>query len=150
MSKIIKYTLPIALVLFAQGNPRPLSAAVQVVRIYIEPQQGFDSYIAAAIVKKKVPVVVTQNREDADYVLTSVVETHQESTGSKVARCLFLYCAGMDGNQTATVQLVNAKKEVAWAYNVKKAGAKNFQSSSEAIAKHLKKFFEEQQRAKPR
>jgi hypothetical protein len=117
-------------------------AATATVKIFIEPQEGFDSYISAAIVKKKVPAIVTQNRADADFVLTSVVTTHQESTGSKIARCLFVYCAGIDGNQTATVQLVNPKKEVAWAYNVKKGGAKNFQSSSEAIAKHLKNFLE--------
>jgi hypothetical protein len=113
-------------------------------RIFIEPQDGFDSYISAAIVKKHVPAVATTNRDEATFVLTSVVQSKEESTGGKIARCLFAYCIGMEGTQTATVQLVNAKtKEVSWAYNVRKASSGAFQSTAEAIAKHLKKFLEE-------
>jgi hypothetical protein len=113
-------------------------------RIYIEPQKGFESYIAAAIVKKHVPAVVTQNKDEAMFQLTSNVEAKEESTGSKIARCLFLYCAGMAGTQTATVQLINSKtQEVAWAYNVLKGNARAYQSTAEAVAKHLKKFLEE-------
>ena len=135
---VTTFTL-LLLVAFASD---PAFGATATVKIFIEPQEGFDSYIAAGIVKKKVPAIITQNREEADFILSSVVLTNQESTGSKIARCLFAYCAGINGTQTATVQLVNLKKEVAWAYNVKKQGAKNFQSSSEAIAKHLKRFLE--------
>jgi hypothetical protein len=112
-------------------------------RIFIAPQDGFESYISAAIVKKHVPVVVTQDETQAQFVLTSAVLAKEESTGSKVARCLFAYCAGIQGTQTATVQLVNAQThEVAWAYNVRKASATAYQSSAEAIAKHLKQYFE--------
>jgi hypothetical protein len=112
-------------------------------RIYIEVQNGFESYISAAIVKKRVPAVVTQNREDAAYVLSSAVQTKEESGASKVARCLFLYCAGIQGTQTATVQLINSRtQEVAWAYNVQKGSAAAYQSTAEAIAKHLKEFLE--------
>ena len=113
-------------------------------RIFIPAQEGFESYLAAAIVKKHVPAVVTHDQDQARFILKSVVISKEESTGSKVARCLFAYCAGIAGTQTATVQLVNAKtQEVAWAYNVKKGGASNYQSSSEAVAKHLKKFLEQ-------
>lgn len=119
--------------LFAQGAPR----------IYVEEQDGFESYITAAIVKKRVPAVVTRNKEEAHFHLTSAVTTKEESAGSKVARCLFMYCAGMEGSQTATVQLINAStQEVAWAYNVRKGSAKAYQSSAEAIAKHLKRFLQ--------
>lgn len=113
-------------------------------RIYIQPQEGFESYIAAAIVKKHVPAVVTENKGEAEYLLTSAVIAKEESAGSKVARCLFMYCAGAEGSQTATVQLVNIRTQnVAWAYNVRKGSAKAYQSSAEAIAKHLKQFLEE-------
>jgi len=126
----------------------PLAAAKHVessdsVKIYIEPQDGFDSYIAAAIIKKHVPATITQNRAEAKYVLTSAVLSKEESTGSKIIRCLTAYCIGIDGRNTATVQLLNDKKEVSWAYNVRKGGASNYQSSAEAIAKHLKSFLEE-------
>src|SRR5271165_742715 len=113
-------------------------------RIYVEPQNGFESYLSAAIVKKHVPAVVTQDRDGAAFILTSAVLAKEESTGSKVARCLFAYCAGIQGTQTATVQLVNIKtKEVAWAYNVRKGSASAYQSTAEAAAKHLKKYLED-------
>ena len=112
-------------------------------RVYVQPQNGFESYLAAAIVKKHVPAVVTEDKTQAEYVLTSVVQAKEESTGSKVARCLFAYCAGMEGTQTATVQLVSVKtQEVVWAYNVRKGSAKAYQSTAEAVAKHLKQFLE--------
>ena len=111
-------------------------------RIFIEPQNGFESFISAAIVKKHVPVVVTENRESASFVLSSHVQEKTESTGSKVARCLFMYCAGIEGMQNATVQLVNAQHEVSWAYNVRKGSASAYQSTAEAIAKHLKEYLE--------
>lgn len=111
--------------------------------VYVQPGDGFDSYITAAIVKKKVPIRVTQSKEDATYVLTDQVEQKEESGASKIARCLFAYCIGIEGTQTATVRLVNSKTgEVVWAYNVRKQGSKNFQSSAEAIAKHLKRYME--------
>ena len=110
-------------------------------KIFIEPQDGFESYISAALVKKQTPVIVTAKKEDARFILTSAVETKEESTGSKITRCLFAYCAGMEGSQTATVRLISATtQEVVWAYNVKKGGAKNYQSTSEAVAVHLKDF----------
>lgn len=113
-------------------------------RIYIPPQAGFESYISAAIIKKHVPAVVTQDEDEAQFVLTSTVDSKHESTGSIVARCMFLYCSGITGTQTATVQLVNAKThEVAWAYNVRKGAAEAYQSTAEAIAKHLKQFLEQ-------
>ena len=111
-------------------------------KIFIQPQEGFDSYISAAIIKKHVPAIVTQNKDDAQFVLTSAVQSKEESAGSKIARCLFMYCAGVAGSQTATVQLVNSNGEVAWAYNVRKGDAHAYQSTAEAIAKHLKEFLE--------
>jgi hypothetical protein len=119
-----------------------LAAEPAPMKIYIEPQDGFESYISAAIVRKQAPVVVTTNRGDAVYMLTSSVKEQKESTGGKIARCAFAYCAGINGTQTATVQLVNADGVVLWAYNVRKSGAASYQSSAEAIAKHLKEFLE--------
>ena len=56
---------------------------------------------------------------------------------------LFAYCAGIEGSQTASVSLIDAKtKAVVWAYNVHKGGSSNFQSSAEACAKHLKNWLE--------
>ena len=95
------------------------------------------------MLKKRVPAVVTQNKDEAALVLTTAVDSREESGGSKIARCLFLYCAGIQGTQTATVQLVNSNtQEVEWAYNVKKGSASAYPSTAEAIAKHLREFLE--------
>ena len=136
------FSIAVAVVaFFALGQPAPMQAQALAPRIYIAPQEGFESYISAAIIKKQVPAVVTQNKTEAQFLLTSSVLSKEETTGSKIARCLFMYCAGVQGNQTATVQLVNAKTgEVAWAYNVRKGGAQAYQSTAESIAKHLKQF----------
>jgi hypothetical protein len=125
---------------FAANRPTTVDSSP---RIYIEPQNGFELYISAAIIKKHVPAVVTQNKDEATFFITSAVESKEESAGSKLTRCLFLYCAGIQGNQTATVQLVNSTtQEVQWAYNVRKGSASAYQSTAEAIAKHLKEFLE--------
>src|SRR5262249_61758581 len=74
--------------------------------VYIEPQQGFETYLAAAMSKKNVPVDVVTDPAKATYVLkTAPVEIQKESTGGKVVRCLFAYCAGIEDKGTVSVQL---------------------------------------------
>jgi len=111
--------------------------------MYIEPQNGFETYIAAAMTKKNVPIHITDDKNLATYVLRSTEEAKPESTGGKVVRCLFAYCAGIEGTSTASVELVNRETgDVVWGYEVKKAGASNHQSKAEAIAKHPKGWLE--------
>jgi hypothetical protein len=113
-------------------------------KIYIAPQGGFESYLAGAFTKKNVPAQMIQTEEGADYILSPApVEQKPESAGGKIARCLFAYCAGIEGSQTASVSLIDARtKAVVWAYNFHKGGSSNFQSSAEACAKHLKNWLE--------
>jgi hypothetical protein len=112
--------------------------------VYLEPQQGFETYIAAAIAKKGVPVDVVAEKSKATYILRSApVEVKSESTGGKVARCLFAYCAGIEDKSNVSVQLIEAgSTKMVWAYSVNKqrGGGKNEQAMAEAIAKHLKEF----------
>jgi len=115
----------------------PVGAIGSGMKIYIQPQNGFESYISAAFFKKHVPATITQNQEEAQFTLTSVVLAREESGLGKIARCAFLYCIGIEGIQTATVELISPAKEVVWAYNVRKSGAHSYQSTAEAIAKHL-------------
>jgi len=113
-------------------------------KIYIAPQSGYESYLAGAFTKKSVPAQMVQDPEGEDYILSPApVQQKPESAGAKIARCLFAYCAGIEGSQTASVTLIDAKtKAVVWAYNVRKGGSNNFQSSAEACAKHLKHWLE--------
>jgi len=113
--------------------------------VYIEPQNGFETYIAAAITKKNVPADVVTDRAKATYVLKAApVEIKQESTGGKIARCLFAYCAGIEDKGSVSVQLIEtSSSKMLWAYSVNKqrGGSKNQQSMAEAVAKHMKEYF---------
>ena len=110
--------------------------------IFIAAQPGFETALTAAFTKKQVPALVTVDKAHALYSLEAAdVFAHQESAGSKVARCLFLDCIGMEGTASTSVRLVrNADGVVVWAYQVRKAngGPAGIQSLSEATAKHLK------------
>jgi hypothetical protein len=114
--------------------------------VFIEPQQGFETYLAAAVSKKNVPVDVVADQTKATYVLRAApVEVKAESTGGKIARCLFAYCAGIEDKGNVSVQLIDANStKTLWAYSVNKqrGGGKNSQSMAEAVAKHLKDFIE--------
>jgi hypothetical protein len=114
--------------------------------VYIEPQQGFETYLAAAMSKKNVPVDVVTDQTKATYVLKSApVEVKSESTGGKIARCLFAYCAGIEDKGNVSVQLIETSStKMLWAYSVNKqrGGGKNQQSMAEAVAKHFKEFLE--------
>ena len=111
--------------------------------LYITPtEDSFEVYITAAMTKKKVPVTVTKKAENADLVLTTTgVEIQKQSTGSKVARCLFMYCGGIEDRGTTSVEVTHGET-VVWSYSVNKGrGQKNRQSLAEAIAKHFKEDF---------
>src|SRR6266536_4714566 len=112
--------------------------------VYLEPQQGFETYIAASIAKKGVPIDVVTDKARAIYILRSARgEMKSESTGGKIARCLFAYCAGIEDKGNVSVQLIDVSStKMVWAYSVnkQKGGSKNQQSMAEAIAKHFKEF----------
>ncbi len=121
-------------VLAAQNNPTPAT-------IFVQPtDDGFQTYIVAAIVKKGVPVNVVDREDLATLALSAArVEVHQESTGSKVLKCLFAYCADIADNASTSVQLVDREGHIVWSYAVNKGrGAKNRQSMAEAISVSLK------------
>lgn len=114
--------------------------------IFITPtDDNFEVYLSAAMMKKGVPVTIRTKPDGADLVLqASEVEIQKQSTGSKVARCLFAYCAGMEDRGVTSVQLLKGDT-VAWSYSVNKGrGQKNRQSLAEAIAKHLKSDYFDQ------
>jgi hypothetical protein len=121
--------------------PAGVSAQVNLPSLHITPMDdGFEVYLSAAMHKKEVPVRVMTNAEGADYVLkVAQIEVSKESTGGKIARCLFAYCAGISDKASTSVTLVSSAGEIVWSYSVNKGrGEKNRQSMAEAIAKHLK------------
>jgi len=95
----------------------------------------FGSALAAALVKKAVPVVVVTDKTKANWTIKSVSSQKEDSTGTKVAKLAF----GMGGGFTkfeGTIQVEDIESSaIVFAYNVKKG---NFQSAAEAFAKHFK------------
>jgi hypothetical protein len=109
--------------------------------LFISPMEdGFEVYLSAAMHKKSVPVRVMTVEEGTAYTLkVAQIEVTKESTGGKIARCLFAYCAGISDKASTSVTLVSRSGEIVWSYSVNKGrGEKNRQSMAEAIAKHLK------------
>ena len=111
--------------------------------IYITPtSDGFEVYLAAALVKKGVPVRVLDHQDGATYTLRAAqVSTTEVGGGTKLLNCLLSYCEGNAAKGNTSVQLVE-EGVIKWSYSVNKArGEKNRQSMAEAIAKHLKSEF---------
>jgi hypothetical protein len=109
--------------------------------LYITPTgDGFESYIAAAMVKKEVPVTVLDHQRGARYLLkTTQVDIKRVSSKAKVMNCVFAACEGNEDEGSTSVQLVE-NGTIKWSYSVNKdGGAKARRSMAEAIAKHLKK-----------
>ena len=125
-----------------------LSSVAQTQRptVYIAPQNGFETYLSAAMAKKGVPIDIVVDQTKAAYLLKAApVETKQESTGAKITRCLFASCAGIEDKGSVSVQYIEmSSSKMLWAYSVNKqrGGSKNQQSMAEAVAKHLKEFIE--------
>ena len=104
-------------------------------RIYIAAiEGGFDTFLAAAIIKKQVPVVVVTDRTKADYEITGIASTEKAGW----AKMLFM---GTDNsNDLASIKVVELKSsEVVYGYAVHKGNSyRGKQSAAEACAKHLK------------
>lgn len=112
------------------GESIPSGAA-----LYIDPNAGFETYLTAAISKKKVNVVVVMDKTHADFEVTSSLE-HGKEPGFAQTWVL----GKRQRNEDASVNIINTKTTaVVWAYSVHKYDAKNGeQSTAEAVAKHLK------------
>ena len=108
-------------------------------RIYIAPiEGGFDTFLAAAIIKKQVPVVVVTDRAKADYEITGIANSEKAGW----AKMLFM---GVDtSNDMASIKVVEIKSnEVVYGYSVRKGNSyRGKQSAAEACAKHLKEKIE--------
>lgn len=108
-------------------------------KIYIAPiEGGFDTFLAAAIIKKQVPVTVVIDRTKADYEVTGISSTEKAGW----AKMLFM---GVDNsNDMASIKVVDVKSnEVVYGYSVRKGNSyRGKQSAAEACAKHLKEKIE--------
>src|SRR5262245_19662612 len=108
-------------------------------RLYIAPiEGGYDIYLAAAMHKKEVPIILVTDKTKADFELSGVTETERAGW----AKTVFLMSTAT--NEQASIKIVNLKSgTIVFGYNVNKYNsARGKQSSSEACAKHLKEKIE--------
>jgi TolB-like protein len=142
----------------ASGS-RPITPGVRVV---IAPMGGFETYFAAAVREKKVPITLTLEKASAQYFVVSTNTEWQgfvfgSGGGANWNRAGGNASYGSAGGSTrgleASIMLIDAKtKDVVWAYEVHKSshgallfgtfGARGQQSIAEACAKHLKEYIE--------
>ncbi len=149
--------------LYAVGKDKETMAQIpQGARIVIAPMGGFETYFAAAVREKKVPVTLTLDKESAQFfVVSSETEWRGFVAGSAVdanwnqngGNLVAASSASSTRGLESSIMLIDAKtKDVLWAYEVHKSshgalllgthGARGQQSLAEACAKHLKEYIE--------
>jgi hypothetical protein len=111
---------------------------VQGSRVYITPMEGFENYLAAALGKKKVPLVPVADKEHADYVITGT------SLDKKAGWAKIVFMGNIHSDNAASVTMTDVKTgAIVYAYAVdKKSTMHGQQTTAEACAKHLKSHIE--------
>lgn len=113
-------------------------------KIYIARMDGFEVYLAAAIRKKGVPVVMVTDPYSADFEISGTHETRDAGW----AKTIFMGDAR--SSATASMQVVNVRTNVIvyadsshrWSAN------RGERSTAEKLAKYLKKKIEDDEKGK--
>ena len=131
-------------------------------RVVIAPMGGFETYFAAAIREKGVPITLTLDRDSAQFFVVSTETEWRGFVAGSSASADWSPLGGHYGSASgasstrgleSSLMLIDARsKVVVWAYEVHKSshgalifgtlGARGQQSLAEACAKHLKEFME--------
>lgn len=122
--------------------------------IYIEPMDGYETYLSAAIVKKHVPLVIVADKDKSEFTITSSVSQRvpnapaiviNNTNGQNNSGPHSGYpTPGSFGSTNASISVIdNRSSQITFAYAVGKSRNTNqLQSTAEACAKHLKEFIE--------
>lgn len=138
--------------------------------IYIEPMGGYETYLAAAIVKKNVPLIVLTDKAKADFIISSTVSRKDPAQPGIVINNRASANAGSDnGNNDAwnqgwnagsgfprrsasartdaSISVVDARtSQVVFAYSAGSYRSNQTAKTAEDCAKHLKEFIEKSQK----
>ncbi len=120
--------------------PSASTSAIEVVpnSVFISPMNGFESYLAAAFEKKKVPLTIVADQAHAAYVITGT------SDEKKAGWSKMVVFGQVHSDNAASIQMIDQKTSaVVFAYAVnKKNTVHGDQTTAEACAKHLKEKLE--------
>lgn len=102
-------------------------------KLFVAPMGGFENYVIAGIVKKKVAVTIVADRDKAEYEIRGSAETE------KAGWAKMLILGLQNSNEEASINVTEIKTgNVVFAYSVKKLNSVHGkQSAGEAIGKHL-------------
>lgn len=161
MKRFVLLLLSFSLPLAAQTPPIPSGSTV-----YIEPMDGYETYLSAAFAKKHVSVILVADKGKAAYIVRSTV-SHRTSNPPAVVinntngnnNGNNAFEEGMRnaeaqraarGATSASISVIDSSSsQIVFAYSVGKAGTTNqVQSAAEACAKHLKEFIEKSEKPK--
>jgi hypothetical protein len=119
----------------ALSAPKPIPKGA---KVFVAAMNGYETYIKAAIQKKKLSLVIVEQRDQADFEISGSAESQKAGAAKKIIM--------LDWHSTeqASVRVTNLKSsDVVFAYSVHKASsAHGKQSSAEACAKHIKDAIE--------
>ena len=134
MNRLVLSAILVCSLLGSTGRAQESSRIAPGSKIYIEAADGFDTYLAAALEKKKVPLTIIATKDKADYELTGVSD-HEKAGWAKM-----VFAGQLHSNDQASVKLTDIKTgTVVFAYAVdKKNTMHGKQTAAEACAKHLK------------
>jgi hypothetical protein len=172
MNRVVVLMLALSVPAFAQ-NTQIRSG----VTVYIEPMGGYETYLAAALAKKSVPLIVTDDPQKAEYIIRATVNhvvpnqadvvinntatatvnegesPNQQAwnqgweEGQRSAERRAERKAAL-GYSDASVAVVDIKtKQILFAFSSTKDGEKQFQKTAEDFAEHLKGLIEKAEKA---
>jgi hypothetical protein len=88
-------------------------------KLFIEPMNGFENYLTAAIQAKKVPVTIVLDKSQADYIVTG---SWRESNGGTTGNGSILAPLKQRINNSASVSIVDPKTTaVVFAYSANRS-----------------------------
>lgn len=174
MNRIITLVLlTFSAIVFAQA-PQIKSGAT----VYIEPMDGYETYLAAALVKRHVPLAVVVDKDKAEYIIRSTVTQRVPNTPQVVVNnsATATINEGDNGNQawnqgwasgqaaaaaraarraalgstSVSISIVDVhSSQIVFASSADKGGTTNQESkTAEDCAKHLKEFIEKSDKPK--
>lgn len=103
-------------------------------KVFVAPMEGFETFLKAAIVKKKVAIEVVEDRNKAEFEITGVAESKKAGAAKK------MIMGSWHSTEDASIKVTDLKSgEVVYAYSVHEENSNHGkQSSAESCAKHLK------------
>lgn len=172
MGKLVSILLTCSAIASAQTQQIKAGSTV-----YIEPMNGYETYLAAALVKKHVPLLVVMDKTKADFIITSAISRTVPSQPAVVVNNSNTNVAAVDSNvdtgsngsfgqgfnygaqaaarraalgeTSASISIVDPhSSQVAFAYSAAKGGSGQLRNTAEDCAKHIKEFIEKPEKHK--